>query len=142
MLLTAADQSIRDTNNVPLGTFNVYGRLLLEKRCSMANLIGTTQVGGQPLKLNGQLRPSVDQISQWERDTLANIAAANSSNEALGKAVFCVESLTDNTLVNGWFSAAMIAFPIARLTTSTAPLTTSSGVPSTDPTGQDHVQVS
>lgn len=145
MLITATDQSVQDTNNAHLGTFNVYGRLLLEDHCSIANLLGTTQVNGQPIRLNGQSNPSSDQISQWERDTLANVANNNSSNDALAKAIFCTEALTDNTLVDSWFSAAVITFPTTTLTTSTAPLTTSSTAPSTFPavSGQpSHVQVS
>jgi hypothetical protein len=146
MLITATDQSVQDTNNAHIGTFNVYGRLLLEDHCSIANLIGTTQVNGQPIKLNGQLKPSADQISQWERDTLANVANNNSSNDALAKAIFCTEALTDNTLVDSWFSAAVITFPTTSLTSSTAPLTTSSTAPSATPgtSGQpsSHVEVS
>jgi hypothetical protein len=143
-LITATDQSVVDTNNAHLGTFNVYGRLLLEDHCSIANLLGTTQVNGQPIKLNGQLKPSSDQISQWERDTLANVANANSSDDALAKAIFCTEALTDNTLVDSWFSAAVITFPITTLTTSTAPLTTASTAPSALPAVSGlpgHVQV-
>jgi hypothetical protein len=95
--------------------------------------------------LNGDTKITADTVSQWERDTLS--AVANSSSLAKNssvKGLFSLLGQPDNTLVDCWFSAAIMTHPITALTTSTAP-TTSGSTPTTEPVSTSappgHVEV-
>lgn len=121
MLLTSISQSMQDQNGQNLGVYDIYGRLLLQNHCSVAAL-GLTMKA-----LNGDTKVTADTVSQWERDTLSTAANSPSlANNSSVKGLFCILGQPDNSLVDGWFSGAIMTHPIAALTTSTAPSTSGS----------------
>ena len=139
LLLTATDQALQNQDGRHLGIYDIYGRLLLQNHCSIAAV-------AQTMGLNGQVSPSTDQISEWERNALATVALANLSNAKLTGAVIVLEAQPDDTLIDCWISAAVITHPIASLTTSTAPATSGSTTPNSGPNpiavpATSHVQV-
>jgi hypothetical protein len=133
MLLTAASQSLQDQGGNHLGVYDIYGRLLLQNHCSMASLGLAMQA------LNGDTHVAADTVSQWERDTLSTAANSPSlANNPSVKGLFCLLGQPDNSLVDNWFSAAIMTHPIAALTTSTTPSTNGHDPASTT----SHVEVS
>jgi hypothetical protein len=91
--------------------------------------------------LNGNTQVTTDTVSQWERDTLATaINSPSLVNNPSIKGVFCLLSQPDNSLVDNWFSAAIMTHPIAELTSSNTPSTSGGGTPASDPNNV-HVEV-
>jgi hypothetical protein len=137
-LLTDTDNALQNQDGRHLGIYDIYGRLLLQNHCSIAAV-------AQTMELNGQVSPSTDQISEWERNVLATVALANLSNTTLAATVIVLEAQPDDTLIDCWISAAVITHPTTSLTTSTAPATSGS-TPTSGPNpiavpATSHVQV-
>ena len=129
MLLTSVSQSMQDRNGQNLGVYDAYGRLLLQNHCSVAAL-GLTMKA-----LNGNTQITAATVSQWERDALATVANSSSlANNSSVKGLFSVLGQPDNTLIDSWFSAAIMTHPITALTASTAPSTSGSATPTASPT--------
>lgn len=134
MLLTRVSQQLQDQNGNKFGVYEIYGRLLLANHCSMGDLALTMKA------LNGNTQVTAATVAQWERDTLADIANSPSvANNPSIKGVFCLVGQQDNTLIDKWFSAAIMTHPIPALTKSTDPVTSDS-TPLAVPVS--HIQVS
>lgn len=133
MLLTMTSQSLQDQNGQHLGVYDVYGRLLLQNHCSVASL-GLTMNA-----LNGDTHVTADTVSQWERDTLSTVANSSAlANNPSVEGLFCLLGQSDNSLVDNWFSAAIMTHPIVALNISTDASTSGSNLPIASPS---HIEV-
>jgi plastocyanin len=115
MLLTTISQQLQDHKGRHIDTFGIYGRLLLQDNCSVATLAQTLLLNGQDVQAS--------QAYQMEQDALVQIAIANSSNTQLLIALIWAAGQANSQLLDSWFSAAIITYPInlnAQPTTSTA----------------------
>jgi hypothetical protein len=132
--LTTTSNSFQDQSGGHAGIYDIYGRLLLQDKCSIgAFALTMAQVNGQT--------PTPDRIADWERDTLSAAAYTEAlANAPSVKALICLLAQPNNGLIDNWFSAAIITHPISSLTTSTAP-TTSGATPSSQSVSVSHVQV-
>jgi len=108
MLLTTISQELQDQNGQHIGIYDIYGRLLLQGRCSFATLAQTLKLNGQPIQSN--------QAYLLEQDALVQIAVTNApktpSNNQLLLALVWAASQTNNQQLDSWFSAAIITDPI------------------------------
>ncbi|HEY4036657.1 MAG TPA: cupredoxin domain-containing protein [Ktedonobacteraceae bacterium] len=104
MLLTTISQDLQDQNGHAIGTYDIYGRLLLQDHCSVATLAQTLKLNGQPIQPN--------QAYLLEQDALIQTAIANASNTQLLIALVWVVSQNNYQQLDNWFSSAILTDPI------------------------------
>ena len=135
MFLATISQELQDQKGQALGTYDIYGRLLLKAHCSMATLAQTLQLNRQPIQPN--------QAYLLEQDTLVQVAIANASNTPLLLALVWAVTQNNYQQLDNWFSAAMLTDPInlhtqppsdAQSTPGSTPTPDAQSTPSSTPT--------